>query len=531
MRCDTVVIGGGHNGLVTAAYLARRGLETLVVERRPLLGGACVTEELWPGYKVSRAAYVVGLLRPAVIRELELERHGLQLLRRDPSSYTPLADGRGLLMGSDPQATHREISRFSPRDAARFPEYEALLDRTARMLEPLLDVPPPDPAHPLLADLWPLLRMARAAVGLRRDLARVFQLLVGPARSALEGWFESEPLRGTLATDAVIGAWAAPSTPGTGYVLFHHVMGETGGARGVWANVRGGMGALSEAIAQAARAAGAEIYIDSPVRRIVVEKGRAKGVELEDGRVIEARTVVSGVDPRRTFLGLVGADQLPAEVVADVEAIDFRSPSVKINLALDGLPRFKGSADGRVGPEHRGTIHVGAQTLDELEAAFAAACRGELPERPMVELTLPSVLDDGLAPDGHHVASMFVQYAPHDLDAAAWDAQRDRFADRVFAMVDEVAPGFSERVVHREVLAPPDLERIFGLTGGNIFHGAMGLDRLAFMRPFAGWARYRTPIDGLYLCGAGTHPGGGVMGACGRNAAAVILCDRKRGRG
>jgi phytoene dehydrogenase-like protein len=288
------------------------------------------------------------------------------------------------------------------------------------------------------------------------------------------------------------------------------------------------MGALSEAIARSARTAGAKLHIDSPVRRIVIDQGRAKGVELEDGRVIEARTVVSGVDPCRTFLGLVGADQLPAEVVADVEAIDFRSPCVKINLALDGLPRFKGSTDDKAGPEHRGTIHVGAQTLDELEAAFAAACRGELPERPMVELTLPSVLDDSIAPDGHHVGSMFVQYAPHDLDAAAWDSQRDRFADRVFAMVDEVAPGFSDRVVHREVLAPPDLERIFGLTGGNIFHGAMGLDRLAFMRPFAGWARYRTPIDGLYLCGAGTHPGGGVMGACGRNAAAAILRDRKR---
>ena len=327
----------------------------------------------------------------------------------------------------------------------------------------------------------------------------------------------------------MIGAWAAPSTPGTGYVLFHHVMGETSGERGVWAYVAGGMGRLSEAIAGAARAAGAEIETGAPVARVVVEGGRARGVALADGREIGARVVVSGADPRVTLLGLTGREHLPDDVVRELELLDFRSGSLKINLALDRLPHFRGRAEA-AGPEHRGTIHVGAATLDELDAAFASAERGTLPDRPMIELTVPSAIDPDLAPAGHHVASLFVQYAPYALRDGGWDTARESFADRVLALVDEVAPGFSSSVLHREVLAPPDLERIFGLTGGNIFHGAMSLDRLMFMRPLPGWSHYRTPVEGLYLCGAGTHPGGGVMGACGRNAAGEILRDLRRRR-
>ncbi len=323
----------------------------------------------------------------------------------------------------------------------------------------------------------------------------------------------------------MIGAWASPSTPGTGYVLFHHVMGETGGARGVWAYVRGGMGALTDAIAGAARQAGAELRTGAPVRRILLRAGRAAGVELEDGSTLEAAAVVSSADPQRTLLDWVGADALPESLAAGLAGLDFRSGSFKVNLALERLPRFVGSEGEGVLPEHRGTIHVGARTLDEIDAAFAAAQRGTLPERPMVELTLPSSVDASLAPEGRHVASLFVQYVPHDWTRERWDAQREAFADRCCAMVDEVAPGFSESVLHREALAPPDLEREFSLRGGNLFHGAMGLERLYFMRPLPGLARYRTPIDGLYLCGAGTHPGGGVMGACGRNAAREILRD------
>ena len=523
------MIGGGHNGLVTAAYLARAGLRTAVFERRGVVGGACVTEECWPGFRVSRAAYVAGLLRPSVLRELDLARHGLRLLRRDPSSFTPLPDGRGLLLSSDPAATRAEIARFSAGDAERYPAYTAFLDRIARALEPLLDVPPPDPGRPRLRDLRAIARLSAGLLRCRKDLARAAALLLGAARPALEAWFESEPLRGTLATDAVIGAWAAPSTPGTGYVLFHHVMGETNGERGVWAYVAGGMGCLAEAIAGAARAAGAEIRTDAPVARVAVAGGRARGVVLDDGSEIASRVVVSGADPRVTLLGLTGREHLPDDVARELALLDFRSGSLKINLALDGLPRFRGRADGP-GPEHRGTIHVGASTLDELDAAFAAAERGALPDRPMIELTIPSVLDPDLAPAGCHVASLFVQYAPYELGDGGWDASREAFADRALALVDEVAPGFSASVLHREVLAPPDLERVFGLTGGNIFHGAMSLDRLLFMRPMPGWSRYRTPVDGLYLCGAGTHPGGGVMGACGRNAAGEILRDLGRRR-
>ena len=523
---DAVVVGGGHNGLAAAAYLARAGLRTRVFERRSLLGGACVTEELWPGFHVSRAAYVAGLLRPALVRELELERHGLRLLRRDPSSFSPLPDGRSLLLGSDPAANRAEIGRFSERDAARYPDYEAFLDRVARALEPLLDTRPPDTGRPRLRELGPLLRSGLRLLALRRELPAALGLLLGPARPALESWFESEPLRATLATDAVIGAWASPASPGTGYVLFHHVMGETGGQRGVWAYVAGGMGALSESLAAAARASGAELERDAPVARILLRDGRAVGVELEDGRTIEARFVLSSADPHHTFLGLVGSEALPQEFARAIESLDFRSPSLKLNLALDRLPEFT-SRPGGAGPHHRGTIHVGALDLDALDESFAAAQAGRLPEQPMVELTLPSVLDPGLAPPGKHVASLFVQHVPWEPQGGGWSAAREPFADRVLALVEQVAPGFSAGVLHREVLAPPDLERIFGLTGGNIFHGAMTLDRLFLLRPVPGAGRYATPIPGLYLCGAGAHPGGGVMGACGRNAAAAVLADRR----
>lgn len=519
---DAIVIGGGHNGLVAASYLGRAGLSVTVLERRALLGGACVTEELWPGFKISRGAYVAGLLRPAVVRELDLERHGLALLPRRPSSFTPLLDGRSLTLSPEAGVSEASIRHFSSADAARYAEYEDLLSVAARLIEPLLDEPPPEPGSLSLSDLRALGRSAGRALRDRKKIAAALEVLLAPGRDTLMRFFESEPLRSTLATDAVIGAWASPSTPGSGYVLLHHVMGETHGERGVWAYVRGGMGGLAEALATSARAAGVTIREEATVSQVLTEENRVIGVALESGEVLHSGLVLSNADPYHTFRELLPEASLPDDFNRSLDTLDFKSPVAKINLALDRLPRFSASTGDGLQPEHAATIHVGAGDLDAMDASFEAARRGELPELPMIELTLPSSLDTSLAPEGRHVASMFVQHVPDA--SAAWDgAMRDRLRTRVFALMDEVAPGFSSSVLHHEILAPPDIERIFGMRGGNIFHGAMSLDKLLFARPVVGYARYRTPVEGLYLCGAGAHPGGGVMGACGRNAAREAL--------
>jgi phytoene dehydrogenase-like protein len=526
---DDIVVGGGHNGLVAAAYLASAGHRVLVLEARERLGGAAVTEETWPGFRVSTAAYVVSLMRPAIVRELDLARHGYQVLARNPSSFTPFPDGRHLLLGPDPALNRREVARFSPRDAEALPRYEAMLERIARVLEPLLDETPADPFSGRWRDLARLARTALAFARLGPDGPRAFELLTGPATAVLDRWFESDELKATLATDAIIGAMASPSTPGTGYVLFHHVMGETDGARGVWGYVRGGMGTLSEAIASAARARGAEIRTGARVERIRVEDGRTLGVVLAGGEEIRARRVASSADATVTLLGLVGERHLPADVAAGVRRIDYASASLKINVALDALPDFSALPGRAPGPQHRGTIHV-APSMDHLERAFDDARRGIPSRAPVLECTIPSAVDPSVAPPGRHLMSMFVQYAPYRLAEGSWDEERERFADRCFEALEAYAPGFRRSVIAREVLAPPDLERRFGLTGGNIFQGAMTPSQLLFMRPVPGLSRYRTPIQGLYLCGAAAHPGGGVMGACGRNAAREILRDARRGR-
>lgn len=525
-----VVIGGGHNGLVCAAYLARKGARVTLVERRELLGGAASTEERWPGFQVSRAAYVLGLFRPQIVEELQLSRHGLRLLPRYPSSFTPLPDGRTLVLGYDREHDLAEIARFSKHDAEAYPRYQAFIEKVARTLEPALDRPPPSTRMNGGSDLVPWFEAARLGARLGHDFARSLRLLVGPARSLLEEWFDSEPLKATLATDAVIGAFASPSMPGTGYVLFHHMMGSVTGRRGVWAYVEGGMGGLADALERSARASGAEIRTAAPVAQIMVRDGRATGVALEDGEEIEAEVVVSSADPLHTFKGLVGEKHLPGEFVRGLNAIDFRSPVFKINATLSALPEFR-VTDRDAPPPLGGTIHLGANNLDAIERAYDQARSGQISERPMVELVLPTVLDRELAPEGKHIASFFAQYAPQlEMDDPAWETLRDQARDRVLSLCDEVAPGFSDRIEKLEVLAPPDLEEIYGLTGGNIFHGAMSPDRLLFMRPLPDWANYRSPLDGLYLCGAGTHPGGGVMGACGRNAALEIARELGRER-
>jgi phytoene dehydrogenase-like protein len=526
-RYDAIIVGAGHNGLVTAAYLARAGRRVLVLERRHLVGGACVTEETFPGFKVSTAAYVNSLFHKAIVRDLDLARHGYQVLARDPSSFTPLPDGRSLLMGPDADSTRKEIAKFSVRDAERYPRYEAMLERVADVIEPTLTMSPPDLLRPRLRDLRTLLTLGRSFRRLGTGAGEAMEILTGPARTILDRWFESEELKATLATDAIIGAMASPSMPGTAYVLFHHVMGETDGKRGVWGYVRGGMGGLTQALAAAARERGAEIRCEAEVARVLVRDGAAAGVALASGEEYLAPIVASNADARVTFLRLLEPRTLPEDFVAAVERISYDSASLKINVALSELPSFRALPGTAAGPHHRGTIHI-CPDQDYIERAYDEAKYGRPSARPVLECTIPSVVDPSVAPPGRHLMSMFVQYAPYRLREGSWDDLREPFADRCFDLLDEYAPNFKRSVLARQVLTPLDLERTFNLTGGNIFQGAMTPSQLFSFRPVPGWARYRTPIRGLYLCGAAAHPGGGVMGTPGLNAAREILGRRLR---
>lgn len=532
---DCIVIGGGHNGLVAAAYLARGGKQVCVLERRHVLGGACTTEELWPGYKVSTAAYVISLFLPSIMAELRLKEYGLRILPRNPSSFTPLPDGRSLTLGPDGETNRRQIAQFSQRDANAYARYEALLTRVAGVLEPLLMRTAPNPLplprqwrRPSVAsrlrdfrELWALHAALRT---LGPDLPEAIELLMGAARPLLERWFETEVLRATLATDAIIGSFQSISAPGSAYVLLHHVMGEAGGARGVWGFVQGGMGALATALERAGRDLGVEIRREAAVQRIVTRDGRAVGVQLDSGEVLESQAVASSVDARQTFLRLLQPDDLPADFREAVGRIDYASASAKINLALAEPPRFTCMPTDGVGPHHRGTMHI-APDLDYLERAYDDAKYGRPSREPILEITMPTSVDETLAPPGRHVVSIFVQYAPYRLAEGDWDTQKEAFADRCLEVLARYAPNVPGAVLHRHVLTPLDLERTFGLTGGNIFQGAMTPHQLYFLRPVPGWADHRTPLPGLYLCGAASHPGGGVIGACGRNAAREILRD------
>ncbi len=512
---DCVVIGGGHNGLVAAAYLGRAGRKVCLLERRHILGGCTSTEELLPGFKASPVAYVISLFLQEIIDDLGLNRHGLEILPRNPSSFTPLPDGRYLLLGHDEQANRREIAKFSARDAEAFSKYEAMLGRLAEAIEPLIAAPQPK-LPPRLRDVgkWWMYRKAIGRLG--SDFRTAVEMLAAPAARILNRYFESEPLKATLATDAIIGAFAAPGTPGSAYVLMHHVMGSIGGKRGVWGYVRGGMGGLADALERACAAAGVEIRRESEVVSIRVQGGRATGVSLADGTEIACRAVASSVDANHTFLKFVGPEHLPDEFLRQVRNIDYASASAKVNLALDGLPEFDtGQVDRQVAL--RGTTHL-SPDVEFIERAFDDARYGRPSRDPVLEITIPSLVDDTLAPPGKHVASIFVQYAPYELAEGTWDDHREALGDRCIEIFSRYAPNVKDLILHRQVLTPLDMERTYGLTGGNIMQGAMGLDQLGPMR-----LKYRTPIRGLYLCGAATHPGGGVIGACGRNAAGAIL--------
>ena len=537
-RYDSVIIGAGHNGLVCAFELARAGKKVLVLERRNVVGGCAVTEELWPGYRVSTASYVVSLLLPEIEQRMELRRHGYKVLARNPSSFTPLEDGRYLLLGPEAELNRSEIAKFSQKDAEAYPRYSRLLERIAGCLEPVLDKTPPD-LLPLPAD-WRRIPMSKkfrdakagysifqALRSLGSDMPEAIEILTGAARPILERWFESDVLISTLATDAIIGTFQPISAPGTAYVLLHHVMGSAGGARGVWGYVEGGMGSLTSAMAKSCEEAGVKIRTEAEVASIQVADGKACGIVLSSGEEIATKNVASCVDANLTFNRFLDEKHLPENFVNAVRRIDYASASMKINLAVRELPDFTClPGNSEVGPQHRGTIHIGC-SVDYLERAYDDAKYGHPSDRPIVEMTIPTSVDRTLTPDGHHILSLFVQYAPYKLaEGLEWnDEFKNEFADRCVAEIARYAPNVPSSILHRQILSPKDLESVYGLTGGNIFQGAMPLHQLFSLRPVAGWSDYRTPVGGLYLCGSAAHPGGGVMGACGLNASREMLRD------
>lgn len=519
---DAIVIGGGHNGLINAAYLARAGRRVLVLERRERVGGAAVTEEVFPGFKFSVYSYVVSLLRPEIIRDLDLPGHGLHVLPLE-STLTPLPDGDYLAQWSDHDQTRRELCRHSPRDAEAYDEYGLLMHHMARAVKPILGMVPPDPTSLSPGDLLGLLRLGRHFRGLGAErFHALYKLMTMSAADFLDEWFETDVLKATKAASGIIGTFLGPRSPGTAYILLHHYMGEIDGVFRAWGFAKGGTGSISEAIAGAARRFGAEIRASAPVARVIVDGGRAVGVVLESGEEIRARVVVSGLDPRRTFLQLVEPRELPGEFVDAIRRFTFRGSSGKVNLALGELPDF--TCMPGTGPHLRGAISI-SPSLAYVERAYDDAKYGEFSRRPYMDVVIPSMIDPGMAPPGKHVMSIFVQYAPFQLNGGWTDARREAFGDAVIDTLSEYAPNLKSAILHRQVITPADIERVTGLSEGNIFQGELALRQLFFLRPAPAWAKYRTPVRGLYQCGSGTHPGGGIMGASGRLAALAILKD------
>jgi phytoene dehydrogenase-like protein len=523
VRYDVVVIGGGHNGLTAAAYLARAGRSVLVLERRHVLGGAAVTEEVFPGFRFSVCSYVVSLLRPEIIRELDLPRHGLEILPLD-GTFTPMPNGDYLWRVNDHARTRREIARHSKLDAEAYDEYGRAMIEMGRFVKPILSMLPPDPTSLDPRGLGQLLFLLRRFQRLsRQDQYNQIQLMTMSAVDFLDQWFETDVLKATMSASGIIGTFLGVRSPGTAYVLLHHYMGEIDGAFRSWGFARGGTGAISQAIAGAARQAGAEIRSETEVAKILVRDGRACGVVLKNGDEITANLVVSSLDPRLTFRRLLEADHLPGDFLEDVDRYKFRGSSAKVNLALDALPDF--TALPGTGPHLRGAISI-SPSVDYMERAFDDAKYGHFSRRPYMDIVIPSLTDPSVAPPGQHVMSCFVQYAPYHLADGTWDDQREPFGDTVVDTLAEYAPNIRNIIRHRQVVTPLDLEREWGLSEGNIFQGELTLEQLFFLRPAPGWAQYRTPIGNLYMCGSATHPGGGVMGAPGRNAAMKILADR-----
>ena len=519
-KYDAIVIGGGHMGLVNAAYLARAGKKVLVLERRHLVGGAAVTEEIFPGFKFSVCSYVVSLLRPEIIRDLDLPRHGLEILPLD-GTFTPMPNGDYLWRVNDHSKTRREIARHSRVDAEAYDEYGQAMMKMAQFVKPILNMTPPDLSKLSLNDLNKLRFLARRFQSLpAQDKYNQIQLMTMSAADFLDQWFETDVLKATMSASGIIGTFLGVRSPGTAYVLLHHYMGEIDGAFRSWGFARGGTGAISNAIADAAREAGAEIRTKSSVAKILVKGGKISGVVLENGDEILADVVSSSVDPNLTFIKMIEPHQLPDEFLEEVRRYKYRGSSGKVNLALDALPDFK-CLPG-VGPHLRGAISI-SPSVEYMERAYDDAKYGDYSKHPYIDMVIPSLTDPSVAPPGKHVLSCFVQYAPYKLKQGTWDEKREAFGDTVINTVAEYAPNIKNIIVGRQVLTPLDLEREWGLTEGNIFQGELSLEQLFFLRPIPGWAQYRTPIRNLYMCGSATHPGGGIMGAPGRLAAMEIL--------
>ncbi len=523
---DAIVIGGGHNGLVAAAYLARAGKKTLVLERRHLVGGATVTEEIYPGFKYTVFSYVVSLLRPDIIRDLKLPQHGLTVLPLE-STLTPLLNGDYLYRDGDHFRTLRDIARHSPRDAGAYDEYSRHMYFMAKAVKYILSIVPPDPTTFTPGDWRELFAMARHFLDLGEEQFYLLaKLMTMSSADFLGQWFESHPLIGTMSASGIIGTFLGPRSPGTAYVLLHHYMGEIDGAFRAWGFAKGGTGGIADAIAQAAESFGAEIRCDAPVAQVIVKNGRATGVALENGDELYADAIASSLDPKRTFLQLVEPQQLPTDLVESIRKFDIRGSSGKVNLALDALPDLAcmpGSS--HTGIKNRalaGAISI-SPSVDYIERAYDAAKYGEIPQRPFIDAIIPSMIDPDMAPPGKHVMSCFVQYAPYYVNGGWTDEKREAFGNAVVDTLAQYIPNLKDIILHRQVLTPVDIERIAGITQGNIFHGELSLSQLFFLRPAAGWAKYRTPIKGYYQCGSGTHPGGGIMGTPGQFGAREIL--------
>jgi len=522
---DVIVIGGGHNGLVNAAYLARAGKKVIVLERRHVLGGAAVTEEMFPGFKFSVCSYVVSLLRPEIIRDLDLPRHGLEILPLD-GTFTPMPSGDYLWRVNDHAKTRRELARHSRVDAEAYDEFGKAMVAMCRFVKPMLAMSPPDPTTLDPRDLRHLYRLGQRFRALSSDEKyNLVKLMTMSAAEFLDQWFETDVLKATMSASGIIGTFLGIRSPGTAYVLLHHYMGEIDGAFRAWGFSRGGTGAISNAIAAAAREAGVEIRTEAPVGKILVKDGRANGVVLQTGEELRGSVVSSSVDPNLTFLKLMEPQELPGDFVEDVRRYKYRGSSGKVNLALDALPDFKCLPGSRV--HLRGAISI-SPSVDYMERAYDDAKYGQFSRHPYIDVVIPSLTDPSVAPPGKHVLSCFVQYAPYKLADGTWDKKREAFGDAVVNTLAEYAPNLKQIIIGRQVLTPLDLEREFGLTQGNIFQGELSLEQLFFLRPVPGWAKYRTPIENLYLCGSATHPGGGIMGAPGRLASVAILQDWKK---